>query len=202
MFISLKQEIEDLIACILKNPLIHGRWLNTLSFLEHAGACKIAASAHPSAVREERLKHAAEEFRHAYYLKNQLHRIGQVCVDYRSSMLLGGWETRHYLRRLNLFASRENRPLAYWLVTYAIELRAAELYPLYQSALQKISSPIRVQSILLEEKEHLEEMERELSRFPDAKASILAMCEKEGRLCRKWIFACNSCLNAICKETC
>lgn len=190
MFISFKQEIEALIARVLADPALHGRWLNTLSYLEHSGACKIAASAAPSTVQEERLKHAAEEFRHAYTLKNQLQRIGQVCIDYRRSSLLGGWATYHYLQRLDLFASRQNRPLAYFLTTYAIELRAAELYPLYQAALQKTGSKVRVQSILLEEEEHLAEMERELGRAADATPSIRAVCEEEGRLCERWLSAC------------
>ncbi len=190
MFISFKQEIEALAARVVADPALHGRWLNTLSYLEHCGACKIAASAHPSAVKEERLKHAAEEFRHAHYLKTQLRRIGQCCVDYRRSSLLGGWATYHYLHRLDLFASRQNQSHAYLLTTYAIELRAAELYPLYQEALRKSGSKVRVQSILLEEEEHLAEMERELGLAPGSATFIRAVCEEEGRLCELWLRAC------------
>lgn len=186
MFVSFKKEIQALLERIVADPVLHGRWLNTLSYLEHSGACKIAASAHPSDVKEERLKHAAEEFRHAYYLKSQLRRIGQSCIDYRRSTLLGGWAAYHYLHRLELTASRVDPSIAYLLVTYAIELRAAELYPLYQAVLQKHSSKVRVQSILLEEKEHLAEMERELSLLPKSD-SIQAVCEEEGRLCRRWL---------------
>lgn len=190
MFISFKEEIESLISRVIVDPALHGRWLNTLSYLEHSGACKIAASAHPSAVQEERLKHAAEEFRHAHYLKTQLRRIGQVCVDYSRACLLGGWATYHYLHRLDLFAARQNRSLAYLLTTYAIERRAAELYPLYQIALQKSSSKVRVQSILLEEEEHLAEMEKELGLAPGSEPLIRAVCAEEGRLCSHWLRAC------------
>lgn len=189
-FLSLKQEIESLIERVVADPALHGRWLNTLSYLEHSGARKIAASATPSTVREERLKHAAEEFRHAHYLKTQLQRIGQVCIDYRRGVLLGGFATYHYLHRLDLFASRQNRSLAYLLTTYAIELRAAELYPLYQAALQKIGSKVRVQSILLEEEEHLAEMQRELGLAANAAPFVRAVCEEEGRLCARWLRAC------------
>ena len=50
----------------------HAKWLNTLSFLENCGARKIAACEHPTLVKEEMLKHAAEEFRHAHHLKRQI----------------------------------------------------------------------------------------------------------------------------------
>lgn len=47
----------------------HGRWLNTLSLMENSGARKISASEHKKEVTLIILKHAAEEHRHAYYLK-------------------------------------------------------------------------------------------------------------------------------------
>lgn len=193
MFISFKEEIAYLIKSVVANPILHGRWLNTLSYLEHCGARKIAKAVGPPIVKEERLKHAAEEFRHAFYLKSQLQRIGQRLEDYRLTALLGGWASYHYLHALDLFAARHvNRHLSYLLVTYAIELRAGELYPLYQAALRQVKSKIQVQSILLEEKEHLQEMERELSLIPESERFIQVVCKEEARLCRRWLQACLS----------
>ncbi len=196
-FISFASEIADLIDPIVKDPLLHGLWLNTLSYLENCGARMIAACEHPTLVKEEMLKHAAEEFRHAFYLKKQLARIGQHYEDYRSSHLLGGWAGSHYLNRLNLQTCRYLRSLspqihelAYLLVTYAIELRAGELYPIYQSALRRTHSKVQVQSILLEEKEHLQEMEEGLNRIPNSSVHIKRVCQLEAELFSQWLKPC------------
>lgn len=199
-FISFEREIQELINPIVKDPFLHGLWVNTLSYLENCGARKIASCEHPTAVKEEMLKHASEEFRHAFYLKKQLSRIGQYYEDYRRSYLLGGWAAYHYLDALDLHTSRylsslgmtlvEIKQYAYLLVTYAIELRAGELYPLYQSTLKHHKLKIQVQSILLEEKEHLQEMETELSRISAAPSYIQNVCRVEANLFEKWLTAC------------
>jgi hypothetical protein len=255
-FISLEQEITHLVQHVVAIPSLHGLWLNTLSYLENCGARKIASCEHPTAVKEEMLKHAAEEFRHAFYLKTQLNRIGQsntagrsffafssaheprdraggggdciefntipspassipgaftreenakndrpaVYEDYRRSYLLGGWAAYHYLNALDLQTSRylksqgatpaETKQLAYLLVTYAIELRAGELYPIYQTALRQNLSKVQVQSILLEEKEHLQEMKEALSLIPSSCTHIQAICTLEAKRCQQWLTAC------------
>lgn len=206
-FISFEKEIHEIINPIVKDPFLHGLWVNTLSYLENCGARKIAFCEHPTAVKEEMLKHASEEFRHAFYLKKQLARIGQSYEDYRRSYLLGGWAAYHYLEALDLHTSRylsslgmnlvEIKQHAYLLVTYAIELRAGELYPLYQATLKKYKSKIQVQSILLEEKEHLQEMETELSRISAAPLYVQNVCRMEANLFKKWL---NACFSAIFLE--
>jgi hypothetical protein len=195
-FISFATEIQAVTQEVVKDPILHGLWLNTLSYLENCGARKIASCEHPTAVKEEMLKHAAEEFRHAFYLKQQLTRIGQDYEDYRREYLLGGWAAYHYLNALDLQTSRylkhlgQSPQIAYLLVTYAIELRAEELYPLYQVALREHQSKVQVQSILLEEKEHLQEMEGALRQVPSAPEYILNICQIEASLFKKWLEAC------------
>ncbi|MBS0622028.1 MAG: hypothetical protein JSR80_03610 [Verrucomicrobia bacterium] len=196
-FISFEKEIRRLLPPIVKDTVLHGRWINTLSYLENCGARKIASCEHPTLVREEMLKHAAEEFRHAFYLKKQLPRIDQHYEDYRLSSLLGGWSACHYLNTLDLHTSRylkilgmglsEIKQLAYLLVTYAIELRAGELYPIYQSILREQRSKIQVQSVLLEEKEHLKEMEDELRRVTSAPIYVEKICAFEAHLFKRWL---------------
>jgi|SRR3569832_1345704 len=198
-FISFENKIQELLDPIVQDCALHGLWLNTLSYLENCGARKIASCEHPTAVKEEMLKHASEEFRHAFYLKKQLTRIDQHFEDYRISYLMGGWAAYHYLNALDLHTSRylsllgmnllEKNQLTYLLVTYAIELRAAELYPLYQTVLRRHRSKIQVQSILLEEKEHLQEMEDELSHVPHASTYIENICQIEASLFKKWLEA-------------
>ncbi len=94
------------------------------------------------------LKHASEEFRHALHLKRQIERVSSDPMDdYSISFILQGSETLHYLATLDLKASRYLKNLglskyaikeaAYLLVTYAIELRAEELYPIYDAFFAK-----------------------------------------------------------------
>lgn len=201
-FISFAPEITGLMQSIVPDPFLHALWINTLSYLENCGARKIASCEHPTAVKEEMLKHAAEEFRHAFFLKTQLRRVGFSFHDYRLFHLLGGWAAYHYLDLLDLHTSRylrqsgrsltETKQLSYLLVTYAIELRASELYPIYQSILKQHASKVQVQSILLEEKEHLQEMEQALLHVPFFEQHQEMVCHLEASACASWLQACQS----------
>lgn len=162
---------------VIANDDLHAQFLNTLSLLENTGARKISASEHPEATDLMVLKHAAEEHRHAYYLKKQLNKLeGASCPTYASPYLIAPILSRQYLQKLDVQASRyliqklglsreKLRFAAYLLVTYAIELRADNLYPAYQKALTAASSKVTVKSIILEEQGHLEEMICQLKRF-------------------------------------
>lgn len=186
---------------ILSSDLLHAKWLNTLSFLENAGARKIAACEHPTLVKEEMLKHAAEEFRHAHHLKRQIGKLQTPALeDYSKENILGGLATFHYLNALDLGVSRLltefNLPLkegAYLLVTYAIEKRAEALYPIYHTLLKNRRSPISVKSILLEEKEHLQEMEEGLAHFPQGQTLSHLACSLERTLYENWLTALGNC---------
>src|ERR1700689_2923784 len=134
-WISYAEPMTTLFKHILVSDVLHTKWLNTLSYLENCGARKIAACEHPTLVKEEMLKHAAEEFRHAHHLKRQIERVSSNSMDtYSLSFMLGGTATLHYLTALDSKASRYLKALgpskhsikeaAYLLVTYAIELRA------------------------------------------------------------------------------
>ncbi len=201
-FVSFEMEIGELIDLIIQDSSLHGLWINTLSYLENCGARMIAACEHPTHVKEEMLKHAAEEFRHAFYLKKQLVRIEKEYEDYRQDYLLGSWAGIHYLKKLNHRTSRylqtlklagpQIKELVYLLVTYAIELRAEELYPIYQAALKGSQSKVQVQSILLEEKEHLQEMEKGLDRIPDSAQHVEIVCGIEACFFHRWLKACQA----------
>jgi hypothetical protein len=182
---------------IISDPNLHARWLNTLSYLENCGAKLIAGCEHPTMVPKEVLKHAAEEFRHAYYLKAQIEKISaQACKTYQIQELLGGFAAKHYLYRLNtqisLYLKRKRKikgerlkEYAYLLVTYAIEVRAEELYPLYQASLKAAHSPLSILSIIREEAHHLKEITEELE-ATEAIAWIHDVCQLEKVLFEKW----------------
>lgn len=197
-FTSFSTRIEELLTTITDSPELHAKWLNTLSFLENCGARKIAACEHPTLVREEVLKHASEEFRHAHYLKRQINRVSSTSMStYTLPFLLGGTATLHYLTALDLKTSRylkgqslpSLKEAAYLLVTYAIEKRADELYPIYDAILRKRGSRITVKSILLEEKGHLEEMKEGLNQLPSGWIHASHISLIESNLCKKWLDA-------------
>lgn len=162
---------------IVSDDTLHAKWLNTLSYMENAGAKKISASEHKEEVTLLILKHAAEEHRHAYYLKKQLAKLDeQICKTYTNAELLAPNHTKHYLNTLDVQVCRylknhfnlsgyDLKFAAYLFVTYAIEVRADELYPIYQQILSAKESRVTVKSIILEEEGHLEEMLNQLRDF-------------------------------------
>ena len=172
--------LADWLKIVVADPILHARWLNTLSYLENCGARKIAACQHPTKVRREMLKHAAEEFRHAYYLKRQISQLDVPGMeDYTPNSLLGGHQALRYLDRLDVnicrwlnldqgFCGTSLHASAYHLVTHAIEVRASIIYPLYQEILSQTGSPISMRSIILEEEHHLAEIAAELEHYPQS----------------------------------
>nr|WP_084407007.1 hypothetical protein [Pedobacter panaciterrae] len=171
--------IKTILENIVNDNILHAKWLNTLSYMENAGAKKISASEHKENVNLIILKHAAEEHRHAYYLKKQLDKLdGDLCKTYTNNELLAPNDTKFYLNALDVAVCRylkqhfnlhgyELKFAAYLFVTYAIEVRADELYPVYQDVLTASGSKVTVKSIILEEEGHLEEMLNQLKTFSE-----------------------------------
>lgn len=192
--------LKEILTQIVQNPDLHSRWLNTLSLMENTGARKISASQDSVKVTYLMLKHAAEEARHAFYLKKQILKIDtDACPDYSTSFLLAPYASKSYLNHLDLKICRylkstlgiKNKDLhfaAYLLVTYAIEVRADEIYPIYQQVLDEFASKVNVKSIILEEEGHLEEMKHQLEQFSvNWKIYADAACEMETELYQYWI---------------
>lgn len=187
---------------IVSDNALHTKWLNSLSMMENTGARKISRYEHPVKTNIIVLKHAAEEARHAYYLKKQIEKlIPNACPDYSFKYLLAPVESHHYLHQLDTQACRylkekldlSGRDLkhgAYLLVTYAIEVRADMLYGIYQDALTAHKSRVNVKSIIMEEEGHLAEMERMLKEFhPSWQALAADCCKIEDELFTEWILA-------------
>lgn len=193
-------EFNQLLSTIINNDQLHARWLNTLSLMENTGARKISACEDPDTVTYIILKHAAEEHRHAFYLKKQIEKVKSAnCPTYNSSYLIAPKSSKYYLNQLDVdvcrylkgelgLIGRELRFAAYLLVTYAIEVRADELYPVYQEELDKRNSKVNVKSIILEEEGHLEEMINQLKAFsPDWQMHASKAVEMETRLFHQWM---------------
>lgn len=197
-----QEQLSSIVHKIVPHNDIHAKWLNSLSMMENTGARKISKYEHPVHTSIIVLKHAAEEARHAYYLKKQISKLGkETCPDYSYPYLLAPIESYHYLQQLDIEACRylknklnlEGRALkhgAYLLVTYAIEVRADMLYGIYQEALTEHKSKVNVKSIIAEEEGHLEEMQRMLEVFhPDWQQLAADMCAVENELFQRWVVA-------------
>ena len=196
--------LANILPSIIADNKLHARWLNTLSLMENTGARKISASEDPLTVTYIILKHAAEEHRHAFYLKKQIEKTNkELCPTYAAEYLLAPAYSRYYLNQLDIdvcrylkkdlgLTGKELRFAAYLLVTYAIEVRADELYPVYQQALENVGSKVNVKSIILEEEGHLEEMINQLVNFsPDWENHAAEVIKIEKDLFDSWVAALN-----------
>lgn len=190
---------EDTLEKIVADDSLHAKLLNTLSLMENVGARKISKYEHPVNVSLTILKHAAEEARHAFYLKKQISKLGEdLCPDYSFEYLLAPIASYQYLHQLDAKAcrylynmglkGRAMQDAAYILVTYAIEVRADSLYGVYQAVLSTAGSKVNVKSIILEEAGHLEEMTKMLKEFDKNWEPIAAdICKIEDQLHQQWI---------------
>lgn len=198
-FIPYTQEIKALITFVTSSSALHAQWLNTLSYLENCGARKIAACEHPTKVKQEMLKHAAEEFRHAYHLKLQIKKVtNKPLQDYSRGALLGGIHTAQYLSKLDLeicrflknqyhLSNNQIKEIAYLLVTYSIEKRASLLYPLYQEALVSQKSNISMRAIIADEDHHLADMENELANISHNNSLMKIALTIESKIFYQWL---------------
>jgi hypothetical protein len=197
-----EEQLAKIVDKVIASDELHTRWLNSLSMMENTGARKISKFEHPVTTNIIVLKHAAEEARHAYFLKKLIAKIDkEACPDYSYPYLLAPIESHHYLNMLDVEAcrylknklgltGRELKHGAYLLVTYSIEVRADMLYGIYQAGLSKHSSKVNVKSIIAEEEGHLAEMQRMLVDFhPKWEKLAKDVCVIENKLFNKWVKA-------------
>jgi bacterioferritin (cytochrome b1) len=198
----MSEMLAEKLSTIVRDPYAHAKFLNTLAFMENAGARKISKFEHKTSVSLLILKHAAEEHRHAYYLKKQIGKLGQLGFEsFEDRYLIAPQESRYYLDLLDVHVCKYVKThfglsgyalkwAAYLFVTYAIEVRADELYPIYQNILQATDSKIQVKSIIVEEEGHLEEMISQLQSFaPNWEIHAQAAIQLESTLFRHWVNA-------------
>jgi hypothetical protein len=171
-------KLQEIFQNIIADDNLHAKFLNTLSLMENTGARKISASEHKTKVSYLILKHACEEARHAFYLKKQISKVANLedFPTYENQFLIAPFASYTYLQLLDIQVCRYLKKAlnlsgdglkyaAYLLVTYSIEVRADELYPIYQNALDEAKSKVNVKSIIVEEEGHLEEMISQLKSF-------------------------------------
>ncbi|TGK27892.1 hypothetical protein EHQ12_06580 [Leptospira gomenensis] len=169
-----KNSIRAFLQTIVTDPVLHSRWLNTISFLEHMGSRKILATQSGFGTDEMILRHASEEARHAHFFKRMSERVSPgSCPDYKPEHLHCGFPAFLYFQRLDGMVHKNLKEdvqtgakrsyLSYLYVTHLIEERADFLYAEYDRVLETNGIPVRLQSILKEEESHLSEMKNALS---------------------------------------
>jgi hypothetical protein len=100
-------DLNKILPTIIADNKLHARWLNTLSLMENTGARKISASEDPATVTYIILKHAAEEHRHAFYLKKQIEKTGkELCPTYADEYLVASAYSKYYLNMLDVEVCR------------------------------------------------------------------------------------------------
>ena len=135
--------------------------------------------------------------------------IPDACINYEPIYLLAPKTTIYYLHQLDIQVCRllkkefklEGEDLkyaAYLFVTYAIEVRADKLYPIYQDVLTAHQQKVMVKSIIVEEEGHLEEMISQLKEF-HSEWEIYAnqVIQLEETLFAHWISAIENELNNV-----
>jgi len=161
-----------LVRIIIKNSDLHGRWLNTFSYLEYIGFRKIVKSQDAEKLDLKTLGHAVEEGRHALLLRKLAVNLGGPKLDtYMPDTLLCGREAESYFQTLDGVceehlkvdvASALRARLTYLYVTWLVELRAISVYEIYQDALSEIGEKFPLTGLLAEEDLHLQAVRKEL----------------------------------------
>lgn len=170
----MKNQILEKIAC---DQRLEGRWLNTLSLLEHIGARKIGKTVFQSHPSLPILEHHADESRHAYIFKKMAADLGAGEADY-----LCAEEGIRYFQDLDHGIAEwisKNIPQAgtyenYLLTTCLIERRAMKLYPVYKNATRRPSIASEMAAVIAEETNHRHHIEEETKKILQRAGGTLA----------------------------
>jgi hypothetical protein len=151
---------------VIPHAPLHGRFLNTLSMLEHMGSRKIMATQQGESIDQATLKHVAEEAHHAYFMKRQAEKTAARPLEFCATDLLAPAAARMYFQRLEAgmvrALGRESVHATYLYMSLVVEFRALWFYRLYQQALTRFRSALSLKRVLGEEQSHLGEVAHRL----------------------------------------
>ncbi len=165
----------------VQDPLVHARFLNTLSLMELSGAHKLSRLiSRRISVSNFLLEHVSEEYRHAFFLRRLAHKLSNGTIDsYADDHVFCKRSSINYINLLDRkillalrkhgFCQKNQRPyFAYLLTTLVIEERALPFYERYQAILDNLKPTMSVKSVVSEEQHHLQEIGHCVSRenFP------------------------------------
>jgi hypothetical protein len=176
---SLESRVHALLAHIGVDDALGARFLNTLSLMEHVGSRKIMISQSRGGVlNAQTLQHLAEETRHAFFFKRAAEALAGRPLGYEEGDLLAGAQARHYMARLDARIARgATGRNAYLFMSYIVEVRAVWFYNLYDRVLKAGGRPLKLTSLLAEEKSHLAEMRAQLDQAAETQLAAFSAHE-------------------------
>ena len=182
-FGGLESRVQVMLARISDDAALGARFLNTLSLMEHIGSRKIMASQSRGGVLNAgTLQHLAEETRHAFFFKRAAEALAGRPLGYDDGDCLAPAQARHYMARLDARIARAAKGRsAYLFMSYIVEVRAVWFYNLYDGVLKAVSRPLKLTSLLAEEKSHLAGMRAQLA-GPQLESQLEAFSAHENRL--------------------
>jgi hypothetical protein len=188
-FSSLESRVHVLLARIGDDTVLGARFLNTLSLMEHIGSRKIMISqSRGSVLNADTLQHLAEETRHAFFFKRAAEALAGRPLGYDDGDLLAAAPARHYMARLDARIARSaSGRNAYLFMSYIVEVRAVWFYNLYDRVLKAAGRPLKLTSLLAEEKSHLADMRAQLD--PHVETQLAAFSAHENSLFTKLLTA-------------
>src|SRR6218665_2053839 len=99
-FAQISKPIRDLLHSIVSNSETHGKYLNTLSYVEHLGARYLRLSNEDKDFTEPVLRHYLEEVRHAYIIRKMAEKVLKRSLVYTDSDMLVRSSANMYFARL------------------------------------------------------------------------------------------------------
>jgi hypothetical protein len=160
-------QTRSLLNRVVPNGALHGRFVNTLSMLEHMGCHKILSTQHSLGIDQETLKHIAEEAHHAFFMKRQAEKAAGRPLEFVANDLLAPASARMYFQRLEAamlrtLERRRSARVMYLYMSLIVEFRALWFYRLYQQTLKRNGHPMSLKRVLGEEQNHLRDIARNL----------------------------------------
>ena len=144
---------------VTSDKALHSRWLNTLSYLEYIGTRKILKSLPAHIFGKTFLEHINEEARHSLFFKNLAQKEAQKNLSFQAHEMLAPQSASDYFQKVdhyNEMFSFSNPLLNYFYTTYTVEQRALVVYSLYNEILKRKGFSFSIQSVLNDEKAHLD----------------------------------------------
>ena len=154
----INEKLPLILEMITSRRELHGRWLNTLSFLEYIGTRKILKSLPADILDETLLSHISEEAFHSLFFKRLARKITLKNYSFREEELLIPKESERYFQNLDKRSgevSNANEMLSYFYTTWIVETRAVAVYSLYNRILKAKQFPFTLNPILKDEEKHL-----------------------------------------------
>ena len=144
---------------VVSDKNLHSRWLNTLSYLEYIGTRKMLKSLPAHILSKAFLDHIHEEARHSLFFKNLAQKVAQKNLSFKDHELLAPQEGSDYFQQVDHYSvkfSFSNPVINYLYTTYTLEQRALSFYFLYDEMLKRKGFSFSLQSVLNDEKAHLD----------------------------------------------